>query len=137
MKTHAIEERMLAEAQREVVFSAQWLTAEEIVHRYQVDSENQPCIWLKEKRIFAIEYQSKTLFPSYVLNPRKGYFPVSTLREIINVFEKHERNSWGIAFWFGGLSGFLNGQRPQDLLLSNSELVLAAAKDEVAGVMHG
>jgi hypothetical protein len=41
------------------------------------------------------------------------------------------------AFWFAGLSSYLDDRRPQDLLASDPDLVIAAAKDEVEGVQHG
>ncbi|MEN0036691.1 MAG: hypothetical protein AAGC78_06470 [Cellvibrio sp.] len=133
MGTNTLEEKMLEKAQREVVGSAEWLTAQVILQRYQVDPE----IWLIKKHIFAIDYDGKILFPSYALNPQSGYCPQSTLGEIINLFETHGRNAWGIAFWFSSLCGFLGGRRPQDLLITDSVLVLAAAQDEVTGISHG
>jgi hypothetical protein len=42
-----------------------------------------------------------------------------------------------VAFWFAGLNSFLDDERPQDLLAFAPEQVLAAARDEIAGVLHG
>jgi hypothetical protein len=47
------------------------------------------------------------------------------------------RSSWSIAFWFAGLNNFLNDRRPQDLLASKPEMVIAAARDEIEGLQHG
>lgn len=127
MRAHILEEKMLANAQSEVILNAEWVTAQDILQRYHVDPE----IWLIAKHIFAIDYDGKILFPFYALNPRDRYCPQSILAEIINVFEENGRNSWVIAFWFSGFCGFLGGQRPQDLLIIDPGLVLAAAQDEV------
>ena len=47
------------------------------------------------------------------------------------------RSAWGIALWLAGVNSFLGGRRPVDLLAVDQELVLAAARDEMAGVQHG
>jgi hypothetical protein len=47
------------------------------------------------------------------------------------------RSSWSIGFWFDGLNSFLDDRRPQDLLASKPEMVIAAARDEMEGLRHG
>jgi hypothetical protein len=47
------------------------------------------------------------------------------------------RSGWSIAFWFAGLNSFLDDGRPQDLLASKPEMVIAAARDEMEGLQHG
>jgi len=47
------------------------------------------------------------------------------------------RDAWGIAFWFAALNSFLDDRRPQDILATEPELVIAAAKDEMAELQHG
>lgn len=54
MKSYPIEEKMLEEAMRELINGGEWLTAHDMLGLYQIDSEN-PEIWLREMRIFAIE----------------------------------------------------------------------------------
>ena len=38
---------------------------------------------------------------------------------------------------FQSVNGFLGGKRPQDLLATDPDRVIAAARDEVLGVLHG
>lgn len=47
------------------------------------------------------------------------------------------KSEWGLACWLSGVNGFLGGRRPVDLLATDPELVLSAARDEMAGVQHG
>ena len=37
-----------------------------------------------------------------------------------------------LAFWFSALNSFLDDERPQDVLATDPERVIAAAKDEMA-----
>lgn len=46
-------------------------------------------------------------------------------------------SDWGLAYWFASVNSFLGGKRPQDLLIDTPDRVVDAAKDEVAGVLHG
>jgi hypothetical protein len=41
-----------------------------------------------------------------------------------------------LAFWFAGLNSFLDDERPQDVLASDPESAIAAAKDEMAELHH-
>lgn len=42
-----------------------------------------------------------------------------------------------MAFWFLSANSFLGGKRPQDMLATQPDLVIDAARDEVQGVAHG
>ena len=76
------------------------------------------------------------MFPIYGLDPDSGYRPLKPLKAIIDVFKGH-KEGWGVAYWFASTNSFLGGKRPMDLIRSEPSHVLAAAEDEVAGVVHG
>jgi hypothetical protein len=42
-----------------------------------------------------------------------------------------------MAYWFLSVNSFLGGKRPQDLIASAPERVIAAAIDEVQEIAHG
>ena len=42
-----------------------------------------------------------------------------------------------MAYWFRSDNSFLGGKRPQDLLASAPDQVIAAALDEIHGIVHG
>lgn len=55
---------------------------------------------------------------------------------MIQAFDS-KKDGWGLAYWFRSDNSFLGGKRPQDLLASDPERVIAAAEDEVQEVAHG
>jgi len=133
------EARMIAHARQQVLKSAHWLTAEQVSTLAGFSSNNpsaQPNKWKSKRSIFAIHSRGTDYFPEYALDPNEGYRPVKTLAAILAVF-KDRKDGWGVAYWFAGANGFLGGRRPQDLLVSDPNAVLEAAKDEVAGITHG
>jgi hypothetical protein len=71
----------------------------------------------------------------YALNP-SDHRPRKELAGILDVLGD-SKDGWGLAFWFAALNSFLDDERPQDLLAVAPEQVLAAARDEVAEVLHG
>jgi hypothetical protein len=133
--------RMNAEARKAVLESAEWVNAaklSEIAGFSGQNSSAQPNKWKRERRIFALRHDGNDLYlyPAYALDPDAQYRPVKSLAPILEVFGD-ELDSWDIAIWFASANGFLGGALPQDLLISDPERVLAAARDEVAGVRHG
>ena len=131
--------RMMAVARQKVLKSARWLNAEQISVLAGFSSNNpsaQPNKWKSKKVIFAIHSKGIDYFPEYALNPNENYRPVKVLADILSIFDG-SKDSWGLAYWFAGANGFLGGGRPQDLLHSDPNRVLAAAKDEMTGITHG
>ena len=56
--------------------------------------------------------------------------------QIIEIFRGH-RDSWEMAYWFASANSFLGAKRPQDLFAKAPQRVIAAAEDEVQGIVHG
>jgi hypothetical protein len=138
-KHKLIEARMAGEARKAVLESGDWLTASQIAVMADFSATNpsaQPNKWKKDGRIFAINHHGADYFPGYALDPSAEYRPAKGLAKVLDVFRGH-KNEWGLAYWFASVNSFLGGKRPQDLLLNKSERVIAAAQDEVAGVLHG
>jgi hypothetical protein len=65
----------------------------------------------------------------YGLTP--DHRPRREIAEILKIFGD-AKDSWRLAFWFAGLNSFLDDERPRDVLATDPERVIAAAKDEVA-----
>lgn len=134
------EAAMIADARSAVLESAEWLTAAQIAELAGFSESNvnaQPSRWKRERRIFAIKPPAKVeLFPAYGLDQKSGFRPLPAMREVLSAFGRH-REAWGIAEWFASVNSFLGNKRPQDLLRDEPDAVIAAARDEVAGVTHG
>jgi hypothetical protein len=124
--------------------STEWLSFSDIAeHSVECSriSETSPDHWLANKQIFAITLD------------KADYFPAYGLHEVMhgNVFVREPKpimaslittlgdvcSGWQLAAWFASASGYLNGARPMDLLDSEPERVMKAAKFSAEGVQHG
>lgn len=133
------EAAMLVKARKAVLDSGDWLSAAELAQLAQLSSTNpsaQPNKWKKSGQVFAIRHNGVDYFPGYGLDKDANFRPLKSLAQVITVFEGH-KDGWGLAFWFLSVNSFLGGKRPQDLLATHPERVIAAASDEVQGVGHG
>lgn len=134
-----IEARMTAEARKGVIETGEWMTAAQIAEIAGFSATNpsaQPNKWKREGQIFAIHHRGTDYFPGYALDASTDYRPTKGLARVLEVFSG-KKDDWGLAYWFASVNSFLGGKRPQDLLISKPDRVLAAAEDEVAGVLHG
>lgn len=137
---HIIKEAaMLIQARKAVLESGDWLNAAELAHLAQLSTANpsaQPNKWKKAGRIFAIHHNGVDYFPAWGLDKNEGFRPLKALGKVIEVFGG-QKDGWGMAFWFLSANSFLGGKRPQDMLATQPDLVIDAARDEVQGVAHG
>lgn len=133
------EARMNAEARRAVLQGAEWLNAARLSKIAGFSGQNasaQPNKWKRDGKIFALRHDGNDLYPGYALDADAQYRPVKGLAPVLKVFGT-ELDAWDIAIWFASANGFLGGAAPKDLLNRAPERVLAAAEDEIAGVLHG
>ncbi len=133
------EASMIAKAQRAVFACAQWLTTpqlSELLGLTSVAVDTKISNWKSNKQIFSIVYDGIEYFPSYALSPSDSYCPVSILSAVMSLFAD-SKDSWGLAYWFASANGYLGGKRPQEILLTDPDSVLDAAKDELIGISHG
>jgi hypothetical protein len=130
---------MLGRARAAVLDEPHWLTAAQIAELAGFSKKNpsaQPNKWKREGLIFAIRHHGIDYFPGYGLDPQTGYRPLKAMAKVIDAFGE-TKDGWGLAYWFSSANGFLGGKRPRDLLATEPERVIAAAKDERAPVAHG
>lgn len=134
-----VEARMMADARKAVLETGDWLTAAKVAEMAGFSNSNpstQPNKWKKDGQIFAVRHRGVDYFPGYALDPSAGYRPAKALAKVLAVFHD-KKDDWGLAYWFASANSFLGGKRPQDLLIGKPDRVVAAAEDEVAGVLHG
>lgn len=133
------EAAMLIQARKAVLESGDWLSAADVAQLAGLSPRNpsaQPNKWKKQGQIFAIHHGGVDYFPGYGLDKETGFRPAKALTRIIEIFAGH-KDSWGMAYWFRSQNSFLGGKRPQDLLSSAPERVIAAAQDEIEEIAHG
>ncbi|HEY2467502.1 MAG TPA: hypothetical protein VGI45_06635 [Terracidiphilus sp.] len=129
--------RMLIEAKTAILNSGDFLPATEVAQLAGFSASNlsvQPNKWKRNREIFAIQHGREDYLPVYALGP--DHRPRKEMAEILKVFQ-NAKDGWGLAFWFAALNSFLDDERPQDVLATDPERVIAAAEDEVAEYQHG
>lgn len=137
--TALTEARMLADAKNEVLQSKDYVTAKEIAEIARYSGTNpsaQPNKWKQAKQIFAVNHSGTDYFPFFALDAANGYKPYPALSDIMAIFGD-DKGSWGAAFWFEAVNGYLEGQAPKILLGTDPSRVVTAAKMEVSPVAHG
>lgn len=130
--------RMLIEAKTAILNSGDFLPATEVARLAGFSASNlsvQPNKWKRNREIFAIQHGRDDYLPLYGLDSG-DHRPRKEMAEILNVFGD-AKDGWGLAFWFAGLNSFLDDERPQDVLATDPDRVIAAARDEMAELEHG
>jgi hypothetical protein len=129
--------RMLIEAKTDILHSGDFLPATEVARLAGFSASNlsvQPNKWKRAREIFAIQHGREDYLPIYALTP--DHRPRKEMAGILNIFGE-AKDGWGLAFWFAALNSFLDDERPQDVLATDPESVIAAARDEMAELEHG
>jgi hypothetical protein len=122
---------MFIEAKRLILNSGDFLPATEVAKLAgSTNLSVLPNEWKRNGEIFAIQHGRDDYLPLYGLNSG-NHRPRKEMAEILKVFGD-AKDGWGLAFWFAGLNSFLDDERPQDVLATDPERVIAAAKDEMA-----
>ena len=83
----------------------------------------------RERKILTVEYRDVTYVPSFQFD-EKGR-PRPAVAKVIEILGK-DTSDWGIALWFAGANGWLDGKRPVDLLEDEPKEVIQAAEHEAA-----
>jgi len=129
--------RMLVEAKTDILNSGDFLPATDVARLAGFSASNlivQPNKWKRTGEIFAIQHGREDYLPIYALTP--DHRPRKEMAGILNIFGE-AKDGWGLAFWFAALNSFLDDDRPQDVLATDPESVIAAARDEMAELEHG
>jgi hypothetical protein len=131
--------KMMVEAKRSILDGGDYIPASEIAKLAgysEINPSAQPNKWKRDGAIFAVQHNGIDYFPLFALDSDANYKPYPTLKEVLSVFQG-SKSGWSLAFWFAGLNSFLEDRRPQDLLATEPERVVAAARDEIEGLTHG
>jgi hypothetical protein len=129
---------MLIEAKTVILNSGAFLPATEGAKLAGLGSKNlggRQNEWKQNREILAIQRGREDYLPLYGLDPG-DHRPRKAMADILKIFGD-VKDGWGLAFWFAGLNSFLDDERPQDVLATDPERVIAAAKDEMAELVRG
>lgn len=97
--------------------------------------QDRLCSWKKENKIFSLKCNKNgDLYPAYAFNGNVSLLP--ELKDVLNVF-KGKKSNLKIAMWFASENGWLRNRRPLDVIGSDPNAVIAAAKTEITPIDHG
>ncbi|WP_218511776.1 hypothetical protein [Variovorax sp. dw_308] len=132
----ALRVKLEARAIQAVMTGTEWLTDAEIgqlVYPKVFNARATVKRWLANGRIFGIDHRGKKLYPLYAFDAT--WQPLPAVKEILSVLGGLE--PFMLACWFDSASLMLSGKRPREVIASNPDAVLAAAKDYRSGAIDG
>jgi hypothetical protein len=134
-----IEAEMKSAAMNQLLASQDFVTASDIASlgNFSVEDPNFHLDhWKRLRLTFAIHHNGSDYYPLYTLDPANGYRPLPVVADVLQIFAE-SKDSWGVAFWFGSVNSYLSSRRPQDVLNTDRESLLRAARAESEGFQHG
>jgi hypothetical protein len=113
-------------------------TAEQLADANQSRAGNRSALadnWKKRRQVFAVRHRDgsgrpREVFPLFQFEDHK---PIRAVQAVLEAFGEHKA-PWKLALWFTSNNGWLPGQaRPVDLLESDPDAVVQAARRDAAG----
>ncbi len=83
--------------------------------------------WRKERKIFSVEYKGVRYYPGFQFGPDGK--PREVIAKVMLAFcgdDALDGREWQLALWFDARSGYLDDQRPVDLLETDPERIVSA-----------
>lgn len=133
-----MQSEMQARAITRIMESGDWLTAQKMAHVADRSITNPiACIseWKEQGLIFSIQFQGEDYYPGFALDPLRPFLPWPELKSILAILG--DRSGWELAFWFSSPNSYLGGRHPKELLATEPENLLFAARMEANGIGHG
>lgn len=94
----------------------------------------QPNRWKRDGKVFALRRGKSDVYPAYAFGD--DFRPLPAMKDVLCVF-KGKKTDLKIAAWFASVNSWLRDQRPLDVIGTNPDAVINAAKAEVAPIDHG
>jgi len=132
----ALQAQRNAEARSSLVRELGALTSTQVAELAGSRASNRAALanrWKQEGRIFSVSYEGATLYPAFQFDAEGRPRPV--IAEAIRTLGS-KSTDWELALWFTTNVGWLDGQRPVDLLESDPASVGEAAESEAAELVY-
>jgi len=117
-----------AQARAELLDEFGAMTAEEIGEQHS-RARNRHALaarWRKERRLFGVAHQGRSLYPRFQFDPTSGALRPA-IRDVLAALPTDRMSDWEVALWWTAANGWLGGSRPVDLLDDAPDEVVAAA----------
>ncbi|MBP1203006.1 hypothetical protein JOD97_001020 [Duganella sp. 1411] len=133
-----VQERLRQRAATAILNGTEWLTSTEVDALVpgsgkRINSHARANRLLSEGKVFAIEHGGKKRYPRYAFDPLGNPYPA--IRDVLQLFGK--ASPLRVASWFESSSVALNGRRPREVLEADPTAVVLAAREHIAGPVHG
>jgi hypothetical protein len=105
------------------------LTGAEVAEINQSQADNRAALasrWKGEGKIFAVSHQGRDYFPGFQFEI--GGRPRTAIADALEALGG--ARGWQTALWFTGANGYLDDRRPVDVLDTEPEAVVEAARHE-------
>jgi hypothetical protein len=135
-----LQARRNTQARKELLDEFGALTAAQLAEGRQASKANPSALasrWRKEGRVFGVTFRDKTerektYFPGFQFDDHLR--PLEAVGRVLEIFAPHPMTEWEIALWFTTPNGWLDDNRPVDLLRDDPDGVVASAEHEVAAI---
>ena len=120
----------------QVLQGAEWSTAVEIGARRAPGAANSHGTisrWRDAGAVFGIDHGGRKIYPAYVFDA--SLQPLPAVRKVLEVLKGCE--PFRIAAWFESTNAFLGGRRPREVIGTDPDAVVAAAREHAMGPVHG
>jgi hypothetical protein len=123
-----LQARRNAEAREELISEFGLLSSADIASRAGSRAKNKAALanrWRQEGRIFSVPHQGATYYPAFQFDAEgQPYKAVEGVVRSVGM----KLTDWGLALWFTGRYGSLGDRRPVDLLATEPDRVVEAAR---------
>jgi hypothetical protein len=119
-----------------VLQGVEWSTATEIKERLMLgtaDPHRAASNWTEVCAVFGIEHGGRKIYPAYVFDT--SLQPLPAVRTVLEIFKYYEPIR--IAAWFESTNAFLGGRRPREVIGTDPDAVVVAAREHRTGPVHG
>ena len=127
--------RMKAGALRAVFSGTEWLTAAQITELAGLSQANRSGAanrWKQKRKLFALQHDGQDHYPRYLLDD--DFRPLPAAEQVLGALEGFSAHR--LASWFESRNGLLRGARPREVLASDPQRVVEAARRTLDAVLH-
>lgn len=133
-----VQERLRQRGALAVLNGTEWLTSAEVDALVpgtakRSNAHARAHRLLGDGRVFAIEHGGHKRYPRYAFDALGTPYPA--VREVLQLFGKAP--ALRVASWFESATALLDGHRPRELLDSDPDAVVQAARAHIEGPLHG
>lgn len=120
--------RLEAKAACQILEGCTWETAAEVAQAGGVE-QSKLDEWIRDRKVFGLERDGQLQLASYLFGP--DHQPLLGVPAVLAILDGY--GPARLAAWFESTSSFLSGKRPREIISTDPELVLEAARDAIQG----